>query len=264
MTSTSLAARSLVSLAACALVAVPALAAEDPPPADGQWRGTGGAAVSATSGNTRSLSTQLKLEMARLTEADRISLGGSANYARNTVDGVESTSANKLSAFGQYDFNLGPRLLAFGRLGLTRDELTDLDLRTAVGAGLGWKLINTRQTRFTVFGGLSHTVDRYGSVQTIDGVTDDRFSSNRILLAEESQHALTPSVSFKQRLSVEPSVGSGKGTIASFTADLAVALSSTLGLTVGVVNDYDSQPPAGRKKNDLSLFTGVNVKFGAL
>jgi putative salt-induced outer membrane protein len=238
--------------------------ADDAPPADGLWRGTGGAAVSANAGNTDSVAAQLKVEAARLTEADKISLGGNLNYARNTVDGEDSTSANKMGAYGQYDFNLGPSLLAFGRLELARDQLTDLDLRNVIGAGLGWKLINREDTRFTVFAGFSHTADRYGSVQTIDGKSDDRFSRTSVLLAEESQHALTPSVSFKQRLSVQPGISGDKGTLASFRADLAVALNSTMSLSVGVVNDYDSQPPEGRKSNDLGLFTGINVKFGAL
>lgn len=253
------------ALAASALATVSMSAiADDAPPTDGLWRGTGGAAVSANSGNTESVAAQLTVEAARLTEADKLSLGGNLNYARNTVDGDESTSANKLGAYGQYDFNLGPSLLAFGRLELARDQLTDLDLRSVVGAGLGWKLINRAQTRFTVFAGFSHSSDRYGSVQTIDGQSGDRFSRSSVLLAEESQHALTPSISVKQRLSVQPGISGDKGLLANFTADLAVALNSTMSLSVGIVNAYDSQPPEGRKRNDLGLFTGVNVKFGAL
>lgn len=257
----------LAALAAICLAATtfpPAAMADDPAPADGQWRGTGGAALSASSGNTRSQALQLKFDMARLTEADKISLGGSANYARSRVEGVDSTTANRLSAFGQYDHNLGPRLLVFGRLDLDRDELTDLDLRTAVGAGLGWKLIDRADTRFTVFGGVSHTVDRYDGVQVIDGRSGDRFSRTSVLLAEESAHALSSTVSFKQRLSVSPGFTGDKGTLAELSADLAVALNSSMSLSVGVVNRYDSQAPDGRKRNDLSLFTGLNVKFGAL
>jgi putative salt-induced outer membrane protein len=257
--------RSLRALAATVLSTATLLAlADDAPPTDGLWRGTGGAAVSANSGNTESVAAQLKVEAARLTEADKIGLGANLTYARNTVDGEDSTSANKMGAYGQYDFNLGPNLLAFGRLELARDQLTDLDLRTAIAAGMGWKLINRKDTRFTVFAGLGHTADRYGSVQTIDGKIDDRFSRNSVLLAEESQHALTPSISFKQRLSIQPGISGDKGTLANFTADLAVALNSTMSLSVGVVNAYDSQPPEGRKSNDLGLFTGINVKFGAL
>jgi hypothetical protein len=37
-----------------------------------------------------------------------------------------------------------------------------------------------------------------------------------------------------------------------------------LSLNVGVTDTYNSKPALGFTKNDLGLFTGVNVKFGAL
>ena len=54
-----------------------------------------------------------------------------------------------------------------------------------------------------------------------------------------------------------------KAVIAKFTAGLGVAMSSTLNLTVGLTNNYNSKAPAGTKKNDAGLFMGVNVKLGA-
>ena len=31
-----------------------------------------------------------------------------------------------------------------------------------------------------------------------------------------------------------------------------------------LIDSYNSKPPATRKKNDVGLFTGINVKFGAI
>ena len=42
-----------------------------------------------------------------------------------------------------------------------------------------------------------------------------------------------------------------------------VAMSGTMSLTVGLTDSYNSKPPAGSKKNDVAVFTGLNVKFGA-
>lgn len=41
-------------------------------------------------------------------------------------------------------------------------------------------------------------------------------------------------------------------------------MSSTLGLSVGVVDTYGSKSPVGAKENDFGVFTGVTVKFGAV
>ena len=49
-----------------------------------------------------------------------------------------------------------------------------------------------------------------------------------------------------------------------FSSGPSVAKSSTLKLTVGLVDSYNNKPPAGLKKNDLGAFAGVGVKLGAL
>ncbi len=231
---------------------------------DGLWRGLGGAALSATSGNTSGSSFLLNAEASRATTADKISLGGMANYARNKTDGITKTTSNKWAGFGQYDFNLTTDLFAFGKLGLEGDALIDLSLRTSLAGGLGYKIINTELNTFTVFGGLGYVTDRYSVAQTVGDKTGTTFSRVSLYVAEESTHQLTPTVAVKQRLDVYPGFSGDKAILAKFAAGLSVAMSSTLNLSVGLTDSYNSKPPAGFKKNDLGLFTGVNVKFGAL
>jgi len=82
-------------------------------------------------------------------------------------------------------------------------------------------------------------------------------------VGEESSHVLSATTTFKQRLEFYPGLSGDKAKIAKFTAGLAVAMSSTLNLTAGLTDSYNSAPPAGNKKNDLGIFTGINVKLGA-
>jgi putative salt-induced outer membrane protein len=251
---------SLVAGVAAALSGAPAVAQDK---TDGQWRGAGGAALSATSGNTSTSSLLLAADAVKATTADKITLGAAVNRASSKSGGSSTTTADKLGAFGQYDFNLGPRLYAFGRLALDRDHLVDLNLRTSLNGGLGLKLVNTKTTSFEVMAGAGWSGDRYDSRQTIGGKTDTSFSRTSLYLAETSSHQLSPTVSFKQRLDLSPGLTGDKALLAKFTAGLAVAMSSTLNLTVGLTDTYNSKPAAGTKSNDLALFTGVNVKFGA-
>ena len=37
----------------------------------------------------------------------------------------------------------------------------------------------------------------------------------------------------------------------------------SLSLSVGVIDTYNTEPPEGAVKNDVSLFTGINYRFGA-
>lgn len=252
------------ALAALVATTMPGAALAQDNKADGQWRGLAGAALSATSGNSSAHSLAVTVDAARATAADKVSLGGFINHGKSKDGGVSTTTADKWAAFGQYDFNLGPRVVAFGRLGLEGDGLLDLDLRSAVAAGLGYKVIDEKDTKFTVYGGLGYTTDKYGSVQTIGGKTGSSFSRASVYLAEESSHQLSATTAFKQRLDVFPGISGDKAVIAKFSAGLSVAMSSTLNLTVGLQDTYNSKPPTGKKKNDMALLAGIGMKFGAL
>ncbi|HEY6513644.1 MAG TPA: DUF481 domain-containing protein [Burkholderiaceae bacterium] len=233
-----------------------------PTPKDERWRGTGGVALAATSGNSETGSVLFNIDASRASEVDKIGLGGNYNYARARLDGIRTTTANKGLAFGQYDRDFAPQWFAFGRLALDKDALVDLSLRSAVATGVGYRVIDTPQTTFTLQAGVGYTTERYGSTQTIDGEVGSRFDRTTLFLAEESAHKYSETVSFKQRLEASPTIAGGRGVLVRFNANLAVALNSSLNLTVGVIDTYNSEPPEGAVRNDVSLFTGIDFRFG--
>jgi putative salt-induced outer membrane protein len=228
---------------------------------DGLWRGTGGAGLSVTSGNTDTQSLNMAVDMASATATDKITLGGGINYgkSKDLKTSKSSTTANNWAANGQYDYNLSPQIFVFGKLGLESNKIVDLSLRATVAGGVGYKVIDTKELAFNVFGGLGYSTDKYSKGQP----TKTKFSRSSLMFGEESSHILSATTTFKQRLEVYPGLSGDKAKIAKFTAGLGVAMSSTLNLTVGLTDNYNSAPTPGRKKNDLGLFTGINVKLGA-
>ena len=252
-------------LASACLPLISSLAWADlaPPPKDGLWRGIAGAALSATSGNSETSSALLNADGARASDHDKISLGANFNQARGTNDaGERTTTADKASAFGQYDRDFAPRWFGFGRLSFDRDALIDLSSRTTLSGGVGFRVIDSPTNSFTLLGGLGHTTERYSSTQTITNETDTRFHRLSAFLAEESAHKLTESTSFKQRLESNPALDGSGAVLWKFDAKLDVAINSSLSLSVGVIDTYNTEPPEGAVKNDVTLFTGINVKFG--
>jgi len=239
--------------------ALPTAAAEETPP-DGQWRGSTGAALTATGGNASTSSLALSADMRRATEADRWSLTAGATRAQSRSDGV---TADKWFSSGQYDRNLTRSVYAFGKLGFEGDGVVDLDLRTTLGTGLGWKLIDSADTEFSIFGGAGWTQDRYGSAQSIDGITAKRFSRSSLLLGEASSHRLAENTRLRQRLELYPGIDRDRAVLAKFSAGLETAVSRALSVNVSLVADHNSKPPAGRRNTDWSLLAGLSVRFGA-
>ncbi len=240
-----------------------ALSAQAQVVTDGQWRATGGASLALSSGNSSTTAFLLTLDGYRATTADKITFGAMANYARSRSSGVTNQSSEKWYGFGQYDWNLNPKLFAFGRGSLEGDGLIDLTSRATLAGGMGYRVIVTPVADFTVYGGLAYSADKYDTLQFIDNKIDSRFDRLSLYMAEESSHKLNNAVSFKQRLDLYPGLTGDKAFVAKFTAGLTVSMSNHLGLNVGLINTYNSKAPLGSKKNDLALFTGLNVKFGA-
>lgn len=251
------------ALLASLLASLVATAAVAQVKADDQWRGTTGLAAAYTSGNSDTSSLALTADFAKANVVDKISLGGSYNYARSRANDVRTTTADRWTLQGQYDYNLTQRTFVFGRLGGEGDKLIDLNWRTAVAGGAGYKLIDTDQHSFNVFGGIGYSRDRYDTVQTIGGRNGTTFSRASLLLGEESSHQLTETTRVRQRLEYSPGVSGDKAQLVRFTAGLSVDMTRSLALTVGLVDTYNSKPGVGKRANDLSVLTGISYQLGA-
>lgn len=231
---------------------------------DGQWRGNGGAALSISSGNTRSSSLNLTTDAARLTADDKLSLYGQVLASRSQSNGVISTTANQWLAGTRYDYNITPEMFGFGGLDFSHDQIKLLSLRSVVSGGLGYHMIKTPENQWDVFGGVAYRTDKYNGLGvSINNEMVTKLHATELLLGEESAHKLTESTSIKQKLVVSPNLSSSKGVRATFDIGLLVALNKTMSLSVTLQDRYDSLSQAPIKKNDILFFTGINVKFGS-
>ena len=241
----------------------PAASAAAKPDNTPRWRGQVGASMAATSGNTDSTTLLLNMDLNLKRPGDKTTLTGHVNEGRTRAeDGERQTSAARWDLSGQYDHDLTPDWFGFTRLGFERDRVTDLSLRTLVAAGLGYHVLKGPKHTFDVSAGLSYTDSRWNVDTTIDDKTGRHFTSVGLLLAEESSHELTDTVTLKQRLEAYPGVTGAKSRLLRFNASLNVAMTKALSLSVGLVHNYDGNAAEGRDKNDTALFTGVNLKVG--
>jgi putative salt-induced outer membrane protein len=114
----------------------------------------------------------------------------------------------------------------FGSSSIERDTICQLELRTTVGAGLGY---------------LS---DRYRSPGSlVEGQVLGRYESVELMLSEESAHRLSSNTSWQQRPMVFPNLSTSGAFRATFESVLSVAMSRNLNLIVSLIDRYDSRRP---------------------
>lgn len=231
--------------------------AQPVPKPDGLWRAWLNTGFTHTTGNTRASTLTLKTDIVRATEIDKWTLYGEALRARS--DG--QISGNRARLGGRYDWYLSPRLFSFGSLDFERDTVAELDRRVAVGVGLGYRLVDRDELRFSVLGGLSHAADRFAAPRLVENELRSSFERPTALLGEESSHKLTATTSASQRLIVNTDLDGRGAARAQWDANMAVAMTQTISLTIGLNVRYDSAPPPGLKHTDTLFTTGIAMKF---
>lgn len=234
-----------------------AASAQPVPKPDGRWRVWLNTGLTHASGNTRASTLTFKGDFVRATTEDKWTLYGEGLRASSEGE----TSGNRVRLGARHDWYLSARLFSFASLDAERDVVAELDRRLAIGAGLGLKLAESDDLRASVFGGLTHTADRYSVPREVDGETITRRDRPTLLLGEESSHKLTSSTSANQRLVLNTDLDRGGAWRAQWDANVAVAINESISLTVGLNLRHDSAPPAGLKSTDTLLTTGIAMKF---
>ena len=224
---------------------------------DGEFRAVFGLGASLASGNTEANNLSFTFDGVRATGANKTTLYARGNYA--STDGEKT--AEQLRLGGRHDHDLSAAYFAFGGLDLEQNRFTNLKLRGQLNGGLGWHVIRSPQTTFRVLGGLGYTSDNYYEPMLIDGAVRSSYEHANLLLGEESTHKLTESTSARQSLTVTPNLGQWGEYRANWDGSVAVAINTTMNLTVGLSLAYNSEPGPGRQTTDTLFTTGISVNF---
>ena len=220
---------------------------------DGQWRGAFAGSLALASGNTKSTNLSLSADGVRATKEDKIALYLTSLYGTNDNSGSTVKTANLLRAGGKYDWNLTDRSYAFGTLDLENDKIQGLDRRTVIGAGLGYKVIKEKDANFEVFGGITSNSEKYKFASR---------TSTELLLGEQSEHKISETTTFKQRLALYPNLKDSGKNRSQFDASLVSAISAGISMQFTLSHRQNSAAPAGTKKGDTLFLTGINIALG--
>jgi putative salt-induced outer membrane protein YdiY len=226
--------------------------AQTAPKPDGEWRGALGAGVTGTSGNTESITYSINGDTIRQTSRDKVTGYLQAVYGRRRVDGTSEHTANQARAGTAYARDLNDRLFGFGAADWDRNPLIDLRLRSVFSAGIGYHVVKTENHTFDVSTGPAHNRERY---------TTETREVTEWLLAEESTHALSSSVSLKQKLSLYANLTDGGEYRGVFDTGMVFNVSSRWNATMTLNARYQSNPLPGVEKYDILFVTGLQYVF---
>jgi putative salt-induced outer membrane protein YdiY len=217
------------------------------------WNGGTNVGFALTRGNSQTKNLALAFTATRATLHDKLGLYANSVYAANDAPGaVPSTTANAVQSGIRYDRDFAPRVFAFVVADFQTDSLQGLNLRSVPGAGLGYHAIKNEKTTLDLLAGIDYTRESYTA-----------FTRNFVAasLGEELMHKWGAATVVAQKLEFFPNLQSAGEYRGNFVFGTVTKLSKWLGWQNSFGDIYVSNPPLGKKKNDVMLTTGLNISF---
>jgi putative salt-induced outer membrane protein YdiY len=214
------------------------------------WEGSFELGLDGTSGNTQAFNLRFGVDAKRETDLNRITLD--LDYRKNTTNDIETANRSLFDWRYEYLFPES-RWTAFLHGTLEYDEFQVFDLRVTSDLGLGYRLIETEQTKFSArFGsGFSHEIggpdDSYVP-EAVFGLDFERQLNKRQKITLSSEY--TPDMT-----------GFGDFRLQSRASwEALIDEQMNLNLKLSVLDRYDSTPN-GAKPNDLDYSAVLLWKF---
>ncbi len=211
------------------------------------WAMTASLGLSLKTGNSRAHGLGGAFELERKSSHDRIDLGAGANHEASQVPGSPyQTTVSKAYGFLQLDVYANPKLFASFGTRQEQDRFQDLRLRSLYTIGVGYQATARPATdlRFNLLAGYRR--ESYYS----DG-------ANTVPIVGAGwafKQSIAPAV-LTWRVDYTPQAGDFMNYQLVSNATIISGLYKNLGLSVGVLDEYNSRPQPGIKPNDLLATT---------
>jgi putative salt-induced outer membrane protein len=247
----------VLSLVAAGAFSVHAQIETNVPPAKPKpkWESALTASLTLTRGNSETMTASGAASTQKKWDSNELKLGIDGTYGESTVNKTNTTvSANMIHGFGQYNRLFSERLLGYARAEGLHDEVAEIKYRVTVSPGAGYYLIKKPGTDLDVEIGP-------GFIWQQQGQTVDNYATLR--LGDNFNYQISDRAKIWQKTEVLPKVANFAYVIVNSEVGVSAALTEDkkLSLTVTLNHSYNSQPAAGRMRNDTVLKTGITYAF---
>jgi putative salt-induced outer membrane protein YdiY len=231
------------------------------------WNGGVNVGFALTRGNSETKNLNVALAATRKGFRDKLILYTNSIYASNDLPTASPhTTANSIAGGARYDRDINPRTFGFVNVDFYHDSLQNLDLRALFGGGLGVHAIKSDATALDLLAGVNYTHESYSAFFSpptppnvlVPAVTH---SLAGLTLGDDFMHKLGKNTVFTQNLYFYPNLSETGQYRGTFNLGLVTKINKWLGWQNSFGDIYVSNPPTGKKTNDLLLSTGLNFSF---
>ena len=232
------------------LVASTAVFAQAPAPSGPWTTETASAGLAVTQGNKDTSSVNVGYELVydpktrNVVKSDGLLLYGK-------TDGLKS--ADRLGLNARDEYQLTGRSYLYGQTQYLRDEFKNIAYLFAPTAGLGYRLIDTPSTKFSVDGGFGGEWDKVPGASSVS-------KSGAVTFGDKLSRQISATTAISQNFTALYKTKDFNDALYSFGVALTTSMSAHSQLKVEVLDVYKNLVPAPYQKNDMALIIGFVFK----
>ncbi len=221
-------------------------------PEKSAWKTGASAGLSLTRGNSETLTFNGALSVeGEKPQLGAIRAGVEANYGEAETAGNRETTVDNTRLFANVRKTLSERTFAYLDAAVARDEIADVDYRSTLGPGAGFQAIKTEKTTLSFEGGASYVWEKTG------GARDDFLA---LRFAERFTQVLSATAKLWQSVEILPQADDLGRFLSKAELGVEAAINARFSLRAVLQHAHDTDPAAGREKNDLALVVGLGYK----
>ena len=215
------------------------------------WSGGANVGFALAAGNSETKNLALAFTAARKGKDDKLGLYANSVYATDGLS-VPSTTANMEQGGVRYDHDFDGFLFTFVGADFMADALQLLNLRSVFSGGIGYHAIRHTNTTLDFLTGANYTREDYTTFsRDVMGLT----------LGEEFMHKLNGHSVLNQKLGFFPDLTNTGEYRATFDLGTATKINKWFGWQNTFSDIYVTNPPVGKKTNDVLFSTGLSFSF---
>jgi len=232
------------------VTATTAALAQAPAPPHKTWNVAVSVGIAATKGNSDTSQFNTAYDLTYDPQTRNV-VKSNALFLRGTTEGI--LSAERLLLNARDEYKLGPRTYVFGQNLYLRDTFKSISHLDALTGGVGYKLVDDARTKLDVDGSLGGVWEKNLALPVK--------KSGAVTLGEKLQQQLTSTTTLTQSVNALWKTNDFEDALYTFSAGVAVAVSTRVQLKFEVLDVYKNKPPTpGIERNDVATVVAVVFK----
>lgn len=217
------------------------------------WSGFAAFSLANASGNAKTTTIATSAAASRIAGKNKMGLYFNQVFATQSTVAPRGQTANRISGGYRIDRDFSPRLFVFGTTDFDYDKFLSLDLRSVLGGGLGFHAWKSKNGFLDVGAGGVWNREKFAS-----GLVRN---SSELLINQEFGYVVFSRLKLNEKVSFYPNLSQAGEYRLNFDLNASLPIFKWLEWNFGVNNRYLTNPPAGRKSNDLLTTTGIRLSF---